>query len=431
VKRTFESPFLDEHVFERERAEPWEPSTAKLASESPFAQLEGYPENGKADSTLTRDEYAQEAEFEDEHNEGEPSTDELDAVDPASNEYEAFDPAANEYPFSFEFSDTEVDPSVDSAAAEIDTELFQRLMPLGAAVERALLAAQIALGKRNQTDLTDFVFFFRHPELKGTRLGKGQETLMAEWLQIRDQLVRPALIKVATTIARPGASTPSSAPPAPAPGRPSAPSGDPSRDLLYDGTMPAPGTVETRRSYRNNPPVTGDPSNRSRMLYDNVINQFAVGVNPRYKQKFTDGKITSTYCNIFSWDVTRAMGAEIPHWVDSAGERMAPLQGSEISANATNDWLHKHGSRHGWRKVADPGEAQALANDGHPVVASWKNLKRRPNGRPYSGHIAIVRPGNLGKKGPHIAQAGAKNFNTGDWQSIVKPGTTVELWAAV
>lgn len=704
MKRVFESPFLDEHAFEREREQPWEPDSPGLVSESPFldafsvAEESPYPAEeadsasiGEEESTAWQEDYAEgeqgavdawqeaeaenlpdigdEAEFEDEYVERDPSAAEVDGVDPASNEYEAIDPAGNEYPSTLDFPAAELDAGVDPAAAELDTELFQRLVPLGAVVERTLLAGQIAMGKRDQSALTDFVFFFRHPELKGTRLGKGQEALMAEWLQIRDQLVRPALSRVATPadggsaagadvgsaalgtlvcnvpgrqpfsykftpddlvwtarfingeaggrddaqnrsiiwamfnryaffrnsypswgsfgdfirkystplqpylktyeqvkswaakcnatfnnegcnyqptttevypgttlrkgqlktflklqqtpwtalketsrrlavqalsgqvenpignasefgdtavyyrrkhgvkptreqwekytreyaakkgwlwrpaqtpydeygnnvlfingaatkfppnatrIVRAGASAPSPAV-APTPTRPTAlptPQGDPSRELVYDGTRPAPGTTETRRSYATNPPVKGDPSNRSRMLYDNVINQFAAGVNPRYKQKYTNGKMTSTYCNIFCWDVTRAMGAEIPHWVNRNGDRMERSKdANEMNANATYDWLHKHGSRYGWRRLANDAEAQAHANEGRPVIATMK----KSGG---IGHVSVVRPGDLTDKGPPIAQAGRSNFNFGRLYSIFRRGGGVELWGA-
>ncbi|MBS1153289.1 MAG: Muramidase (flagellum-specific) [Myxococcaceae bacterium] len=64
------------------------------------------------------------------------------------------------------------------------------------------------------------------------------------------------------------------------------------------------------------------------------------------------------------------------------------------------------GRANGWREVP-AAEAQRMANQGHAVAASWRNQ----NG-PH-GHIAIVRPGELGAGGPRIAQAGGTNFNNG------------------
>jgi hypothetical protein len=159
------------------------------------------------------------------------------------------------------------------------------------------------------------------------------------------------------------------------------------------------------------------------MRYDNVINQFAVGVNPRYRQRTTNGK-TSTYCNIFLWDVTRAMGVEIPHWVSPQGDPVAPFKGNELNANYVLEWLFKHGGRFGWRQVTDLAEAQRLASEGRPVIAAWKNPT--PG---HAGHVTVIRPGELTDKGPAMAQAGATNTNNTRLYSIFKKSSAVTLWA--
>lgn len=195
------------------------------------------------------------------------------------------------------------------------------------------------------------------------------------------------------------------------------------RELLYDGKTPAPGTVETRRSHLPRPPVLGSPANRNRLRYENVINQFAVGKNPRYAQKRDEsGRIKSTYCNIFCWDVTRAMGAEIPHWVNGAGEPVAVGKGNELNANATYDWLQRHGGRYGWRLLSGQPEAQQLANLGHPVIVAFK----KPGG---IGHLSVIRPGVLNGDGAAMAQAGASNFNVGRFHQVFARKTTAQLWA--
>lgn len=184
---------------------------------------------------------------------------------------------------------------------------------------------------------------------------------------------------------------------------PSAPAGSP--DVApgsYDGRTPAPGTTNTDAWIPVDAPLQNRPGERSASAYADVLDQFAVGNNPRYARR--NG---NTYCNIFSWDATRAMGAEIPHWVDRNGNPAAVgARGAwEMDANATNRWLHNHGPRNGWRQVSAE-EAQRMANQGHPTVASWNN----PGG---IGHIAMVRPGELTAGGPTIAQAGSSNFNSG------------------
>lgn len=158
----------------------------------------------------------------------------------------------------------------------------------------------------------------------------------------------------------------------------------------FDGSRPAASVRNVRAWEPVDAEVRSRPGARSRGLYDDVLNQFAVGVNLRYARR--DG---NTYCNIFVWDATRAMGAEIPHWVD----------GRELDANSCSRWLATTGVRNGWSRVSAE-EAQESANEGQPTVATWRN----PNG---IGHIAMVRPGTLTAEGPAIAQAGSRNFNRG------------------
>jgi LysM repeat protein len=171
----------------------------------------------------------------------------------------------------------------------------------------------------------------------------------------------------------------------------------------YDGNVPAPGTVSVNRAAYIDPPLTSIPGNRSRDTYDQLINQFAVGHNPRYAR--TD---TATWCNIFVWDVTRAMNCELPHWLNSFGRTAAPFSigANEITINGGVDWMLKEGVLHnGWQKVSAT-DAQDIANSGQMAVALWKN----PAGH---GHTAVVRPGTMTAKGPASAQAGSQNFNMG------------------
>lgn len=135
-------------------------------------------------------------------------------------------------------------------------------------------------------------------------------------------------------------------------------------------------------------PQKSDASNRSAQTYNSVIDQFDVENNPRYAPR--DG---NTYCNIFLWDVTRAMGAEIPHY----------WKGRELDANATADWLRENGREYGWSPIGER-EAQAAANQGKPVVVAWKNAGG-------IGHVGVVRPGEANGNGPALAQAGARNLN--------------------
>lgn len=201
----------------------------------------------------------------------------------------------------------------------------------------------------------------------------------------------------------PGGGSPPATPP---------PSPKPPVDIPdYDGKTPAEGTVVLNQAHLVNPPLTSTSSNRDSRLYGEVLDQFAVAHNPRYMR--TPDK---TYCNIFVWDATRAMGAEIPHWVDNNGNSVpvASPEGRELNANSTVQWLENHGQSNGWRAVTAE-EAQAMANQGKPTVATWKN----PNPA-EAGHVAMVRPGEYDSGlGPNIAQAGGNNFNEGH---VIKDG---------
>lgn len=174
--------------------------------------------------------------------------------------------------------------------------------------------------------------------------------------------------------------------------------------LVYG--IPAKALTPVAASKPVTPAVYSFPYNRSAALYNRVISQFSVETNPRYEvNKKGRG---DTYCNIFVWDVTSAMGAEIPHYIDpktGAPMKYPNVSGArELSANGIYNWLHQHGEKYGWYQVSAE-EAQMLANRGQPVVAS---LKRSG----MSGHIQMVCPSADGlydpKRGVMIAQAGRR-----------------------
>lgn len=159
------------------------------------------------------------------------------------------------------------------------------------------------------------------------------------------------------------------------------------------------GNIPSNPSKPAQPAVTSNMGNRSAAQYTAVINQFSVENNERYQP---DG---GTYCNIFVWDVTSAMGAEIPHYYDAkTGKPMAygDEGANQMNANGMYKWLHEYGDQYGWFEVT-PAEAQQMANEGHPVVtALYKNGTH--------GHVQVVCPSKDGtydeKRGVTIAQAG-------------------------
>ena len=133
-------------------------------------------------------------------------------------------------------------------------------------------------------------------------------------------------------------------------------------------------------------------SSKSRRSQDyvDVCAQFQVLTARRYRPR--NGQ---TFCNIYAWDCTSALGCEIPHWYDQeTGEKTAVGKGTEMSANAMFDWLSAE--RGDWRRRTEQ-DAYAGASLGFPTVAAWKN----PDGGP--GHVALVLSGKL------CAAAGARN----------------------
>lgn len=127
-----------------------------------------------------------------------------------------------------------------------------------------------------------------------------------------------------------------------------------------------------------------------------VIRQFNVANNSRYIAR--DEK---TYCNIFPWDFTCAMGCEIPHWVDVFRNRVAVGRGSEQTANGIVDWLNAVGAPNGWVRLGEY-EARQRAVNGYPTLVLWKN-------QGGIGHMAVVFPNSDTTK-TYIAQAGARCF---------------------
>lgn len=140
-----------------------------------------------------------------------------------------------------------------------------------------------------------------------------------------------------------------------------------------------------------NAPITNAIGERSPEKYLEVVKQFNVETSNRYRPR-----PPMTFCNIFVSDVTRAMLADIPHWIkyiDSlSSERDHDAR--ELTANATLDILN-HGAW-GYFECA-MHEARDYANAGRPTVAAWFN----PVG---PGHIAMLVPSE--HESVTVAQAG-------------------------
>jgi hypothetical protein len=139
---------------------------------------------------------------------------------------------------------------------------------------------------------------------------------------------------------------------------------------------------------------------RSTEAYRAVIDIFDVENAARYKK--SGGK---TYCNIFVWDVTYAMGAEIPHYLDpkTGVPQLSFSEGNQYqNAPRMFDWLRDYGAGYGWNETSSINAIER-ANTGYPTVAVWKSAG--------DGHIAMVVPQKNEDTGVMIAQAGAANYN--------------------
>jgi hypothetical protein len=93
----------------------------------------------------------------------------------------------------------------------------------------------------------------------------------------------------------------------------------------------------------------------------------------------------------------------VPEQILTAGSKIAALNHSNPSSLLQPSYV-----------------AQQFANLGLPAVMLWKNPKLGANGRPRSGHVAMVRPEDASYRGqldrktgiyvPQSAQAGRKNY---------------------
>ncbi len=150
------------------------------------------------------------------------------------------------------------------------------------------------------------------------------------------------------------------------------------------------------------PDIMNMQGKRTPADYVAVAKQFEVETNPRYVRGH-DGVASNgqeTYCNIYLWDVTKAMGCEVPHWVDpSTGVEVPMGKGKELSANGVCDWFQLHAMSAHWMQC-NQTKAMMRASFGFPTVVLWKNAGG-------IGHVAMVLPG---LDFTHIAQAGANNF---------------------
>jgi len=137
-----------------------------------------------------------------------------------------------------------------------------------------------------------------------------------------------------------------------------------------------------------------------------VEQRWPAGVHVTWETGVPDGKPENsagkhTHCSAFVASVAKQLGVYILR---------PPEHGQILLANAQYDWLEEQGRHQGWHEISGAQQAQAAANQGQLVVATYHN---HHDDKP--GHIAIVRPSNksqqqIASEGPQITQAGGTNF---------------------
>ncbi|MFT3713168.1 MAG: hypothetical protein QM817_36400 [Archangium sp.] len=159
--------------------------------------------------------------------------------------------------------------------------------------------------------------------------------------------------------------------------------GDGLNGQFYDGETAAK-EVSTRSTWRAlKAPVKSTTKKRSARVLWTLIDQFAVGTNPRY----ASSRPGESRGHVFAWDVSMAMDCEIPHY----------KLGREMTFMATVDWVRFKSTESGWRRIGK-GSAIAAADRGELVLMISKD--------PKVWVLAVVRPGGAGDDGhPRVATA--------------------------
>jgi C1A family cysteine protease len=119
---------------------------------------------------------------------------------PHGEEYAAFVDTATVEPEADDREEEEFDFGEAEAQAEAAHPIL-RVFPVPTAVLEALsgglssVAVGLAVnaGYRDVTQLTNIVFYFRHPDMIGRKIRPDERELAREWIAIRDRIVKPAL----------------------------------------------------------------------------------------------------------------------------------------------------------------------------------------------------------------------------------------------
>ncbi|TCN41818.1 D-alanyl-D-alanine carboxypeptidase-like protein [Kribbella orskensis] len=204
VVETFgEAEYAEPEVPDRE-LELFESLQADIESEVASEQLEpavGYEEvESPADESLEPSDEEFEATA-DEYEAYQPA-DEYEAADAYEPAHEALEPAGDEDEYAA------YRPSVGESEAEHPVTRFFRV-PLAAveALGKGSYAAALtllgAVGHRSENDLTNVIFYFRHPDVLGRKIQPDERDLQREWIHIRDTIVRPTLQRRTASVSSP------------------------------------------------------------------------------------------------------------------------------------------------------------------------------------------------------------------------------------
>jgi hypothetical protein len=154
----------------------------------------------------------------------------------------------------------------------------------------------------------------------------------------------------------------------------------------FDGTTPAPELTARDLFKAVQAPVQSREGRRSKNLYQQVIQQFAIGHNPRYEP---DGP-GQPRGHIYVWDVSRAMNCEVPHFVGT----------KELTLAQTCDWIRHEGPARGWRRAAAKDAVKA-AQAGQLVLVLPKEVRLK--------QVGVVLPAAPDADGrPRVAAAAVK-----------------------
>ncbi len=138
---------------------------------------------------------------------------------------------------------------------------------------------------------------------------------------------------------------------------------------------------------------------------------------------------STTFCNVYAYDLARACGAYLPRvwWSDGAlarirnGEKVQTLYADTVfekTANSIFDWFQEHGATFGWTRSFDPDEFQIAVNSGRIGIINAQRVKLDSPGHiqgtlPEMGQRQAKRDTHGRVTLPLQSNAGVTNFDSG------------------